>query len=91
MLLAARRWQRFKYCNRFASPASPEFSIMCAEMMLAELTVLMRAELNDIPGSDIIEYKLYGKSPIFQMPFSKLAWFTKGKVSNRFRRSLDSL
>ena len=33
---------------------------MCAELMLAELTVLMRAELNDIPGSDIIEHKFHG-------------------------------
>ena len=64
---------------------------MCAELMLAELTMLLLAGLNSFPSSDIIEYKLYGKSPILQMPFSKLAWFTKGKVSNRFRRSLDSL
>ena len=28
---------------------------MCAELMLAELTVLMLAELNDFPDSDIIE------------------------------------
>ena len=79
------------YCNRFASPASPGVWLMCAELMLAELTMLLLAGLTSFPGSDIIEYKLYGKSPIFQMPFSKLAWFTKGKVSNRFRRSLDSL
>ena len=64
---------------------------MCSELMLAELTMLLLAGLTSFPCSDIIEYKLYGKSPIFQMPFSKLAWFTKGKVSNRFRRSLDSL
>ena len=64
---------------------------MCAELMIAKLTVLLVAELNSFSGSDIIEYKLYGKSPIFHMSFSKLAWFTKGKVSNRFRPSLDSL
>ena len=64
---------------------------MCSELMLAELTMLLLAGLTSFPGSDIIEYKLYGKSPIFQMPFSKLAWFTKGKVSNRFDdRSIHS-
>ena len=30
--------------------------------MLAELALLLLAELNDFPASDIIEYKLYGKS-----------------------------
>ena len=46
---------------------------MCAELMLAELTMLLLAGLNSFSGSDIIEYKLYGKSPIFHIPFSKLA------------------
>ena len=31
--------------NRFASPASPGVWLMCAELMLAELIVLMLAEL----------------------------------------------
>ena len=64
---------------------------MCAELMLAELTMLLLAGLSGFPVPDIIEYKLYGKSPIFHMTFSKLTWFTKGKVSNRFRRSVNSL
>ena len=54
---------------------------MCAELMLAELTVLMRAELNDFPGSDIIaerndlpdsdiiEYRPYINALIFHMIF----------------------
>ena len=46
---------------------------MCAELMLAELTMLLLAGLDSFPGSDILEYKLYGKSQIFHIPFSKLA------------------
>ena len=64
---------------------------MCAELMLAELTVLMRAELNDLPGSDIIEHKIYSKSLIFHIPFSNLAQITKGKVSNRHAAATDDL
>ena len=78
-------------CNRFASPASPEFSIMCAELMLAELTTLMRAELNDVPGSDIIEHKLYAKSLISHVPVLDLASMTKGKVSKRHAAATDDL
>ena len=78
-------------CNRFASPASPGVWLTCAELMLAELTMLLLAGLNSFSGSDIIEYKFYGKLPIFHIPVSKLAQITKGKVSNRFGRSLDSL
>ena len=64
---------------------------MCAELMLAELTVLMRAELNDISGSNIIEHKLHGKSLIFHVPFSDLASITKGKVSKRHAAATDDL
>ena len=46
---------------------------MCAELMLAELTMLLLVGLNSFPGSDIIEYKFYGKSQIFHIAFSKLA------------------
>ena len=59
--------------NRFASPASPGVWLMCAELMLAKLTMLLLARLNSFPGPDIIEYKLDGKSPIFHIRFSKLA------------------
>ena len=63
--------------------------------MLAELTVLMLAELdrfpgsdiiakrNDLPDSDIIEYRPYNNAQIFHMSFSNLEWITKGKVSER--------
>ena len=34
---------------------------MCAELKLAELTMLLLAGLNSFPGPDIIEYKRYGK------------------------------
>ena len=57
---------------------------MCSELMLAELTMLLLAGLTSFPGSDIIEYNRYGKLRIFHMPFSNLAWITKGKVINRF-------
>ena len=70
--LGVRQWGA-PDCNRFASPASPGVWLMCAELMLAELTMLLLAGLNSFPGSDIIEHKLYGKSPIFHIPFSKLA------------------
>ena len=52
---------------------------MCSELMLAELTMFLLAELTSFPGSDIIEYKLYGKSPIFQMPFPKWHGSPKAK------------
>ena len=57
---------------------------MCAELMLAELTVLMLAVLdafpgsdiiakrNDLPDSDIIEYRPYINALIFHMIFSNL-------------------
>ena len=64
---------------------------MCAELMLAELTVLMCAELNDLPGSDIIEHRLHAKSLIFHVPFSNLASMTKGKVSKRHAAATDDL
>ena len=64
---------------------------MCGELVLAELTVLMRAELYDIPGSDIIEHKFHGKSLIFHVPFSNLASITKGKVSKRHAAARDEL
>ena len=64
---------KFGNCNRFASPASPGVWLMCAELMLAVLTMLLLAGLNSFPGFDIIEYRLYGKSQIFHIPFSKLA------------------
>ena len=56
---------RFKLCSTYVqigqkSNHNRSKSIMCAELMLSELTVLMRAELNDIPGSDIIEHKFRG-------------------------------
>ena len=47
------------YSNRFANAASPGVLLMCAELMLAELTVLMLAELNDFPDSDIIDCTPY--------------------------------
>ena len=59
--------------------------------MLGELTVLLRAELNDIPDSDIIEHKLHGKSLIFYAPFSNLASIAKGKVSKRHAAATDDL
>ena len=59
--------------NCFASPASSGVWLVCAELMLAALTVLMPAKLNDLPGSDIIECKPYGKSQIFHVPLSNLA------------------
>ena len=43
------------------------------EVMFAELTVSMLAELNDHPDTDIIGYEPYGESPIFHVPLSKLA------------------
>ena len=72
------------------SPASPDVWLMCAELMLAELTMLLLAGLNSFSGSDIIEYKLDGKSPIFHIPFSKLASIANGKVSNRSVRSKNA-
>lgn len=78
-------------CNRFAIPASPEFSLTCAELMLADLTMLIHAELNDIPSSDIIEHKLHGKSLMFHVPLSNVASITKGKVSNRHAAATDDL
>ena len=59
--------------------------------MLAMLTVLMRAELNDIPGCDIIEHELHSKWLIFHVPFSNLASITKGKVSKRHAAATDDL
>ncbi len=58
--------------NRFASPASPDVWLMRAELMFAELTVLVLAELNDFPVSDIIEYMPYCKSPLLHVLFSNL-------------------
>ena len=68
--------------NRFASPASPGGQRTCAELKLAELTVLMLAELNYFPGSDIIaerndlrpdsdiiEHRPYINALIFHMIF----------------------
>ena len=69
------------YSNRFASPASPGGRHMSAELKLAELIVLMCAELNDFPGSDIIaerndlpdsdiiEYRPYINALILRMIF----------------------
>ena len=91
------------YCNRFASPASPGGRRTCAELKLAELIVLMCAELNDFPGSDIIaerndlpdsdiiEYRPYNNALIFGMIFSNLEWITKGKVSERRADSTGTL
>ena len=45
---------------------------MCAELMLAELTMLLLAGLNSFPGPDIIQYKFYGKSQIFHIPFFEI-------------------
>ena len=68
--------------------------------MLAELTVLMLAELNDfacsdiiakrndLPDSEIIEYRPYNNALIFHMIFSKLAWITEGKVSAMLIQSM---
>ena len=65
----------------FSSPASPGSRRTCAELKLAELIVLMCAELNDFPGSDIIaerndlpdsdiiEYRPYINALIFHMIF----------------------
>jgi len=81
--------------NRFASPASQGGRRTCAELKLAELSVLMCAELNDfpasdiiaerndLPDSDIIEYMPYNNAQIFHMSFPNLEWITKGKVSER--------
>ena len=67
--------------NRFASPASPGGRLTCAELKLAELILLMCAELNafpgsdiiaernDLPDSDIIEYRPYINALIFHMIF----------------------
>ena len=41
------------------------------------------AERNDLPDSDIIEYRPYNNAQIFHMSFSNLEWITKGKVSER--------
>ena len=73
-------WKSY-YSNRFASPASPGGQRTCAELKLAELTVLMLAELNyfpgydiiaernDLPDSDIIEYRPDINALIFHMIF----------------------
>ena len=72
------------YSNRFASPASPGGQRTCAELKLDELTVLMLAELNyfpgydiiaernDLPDSDIIEYRPYINALIFYTGFFEL-------------------
>ena len=62
-----------------------------AELMLAELIVLMYAELYDRLGSDIIEHKLYCKSVIFDMALPNLAWITKGKANKRHAAATDDL
>ena len=89
--------------NRFASPASPGGRRTCAELKLAELIVLMCAELNDFPGSDIIaerndlpdsdiiECRPYINALIFHMIFSNLEWIAKGKVSERRADAIGDL
>ena len=89
--------------NRFASPASPGGQRTCAELKLDELTVLMLAELNyfpgydiiaernDLPDSDIIEYRPYINALIFHIIYSNLEGITKGKLSERCADSIGDL
>ena len=105
MLLYLNQVGKYKNLNsnRFVSPASPGGRRTCAELKLAELIMLMCAELNNFPGSDItaerndlpdsdiIEYRPYINELIIHIICSNLDWITKGKLSERRADSIGDL